>query len=885
MNLPCFMLAGALVLLARPGSAMTNQWRVFTRADGLRENACVSVTLGASGNVLVRHARAGEVTVFDGYDFTTVAAPGTNRGRVYESPGGQLWTVARDGLLEFRDGEWVPYPVPQIAAHFRAGLTNEIRLQPPRQGRVLIALPRETLHLDASDPENPRLEPAAQTAPDSATGPPPLLPEPFSVRHVYDTQTGPDGTIWFATSDGLFRHAPELWEAAPPRVPPDAPPPRHRPVPPDAGPPPGGWRVAFTANNGEEWLGGTHGVARRRPDSVQFFLSTNRLGPEEVFAFAEAPDGRLWCATPGKVWQFDGRDWLSVRGGFNPIHALHAARDGTLWVATANGLYRLVHGAWVAHGPEDGLPSADTRQIYETATGRLVVRTAAGWSVFRPEADPDPPRTYLVAPPAGETRFPEGALVTLVFRGRDRWKQTAPERLLFSYRLDERDWSPFQELNEVTFADLPLGKHYFQVRALDRAGNVSPQPARLEFVLAVPWYRETRLVLVLAAALGVTLFFAALAVNRHRRLRLSYAEVERQVAERTRELELANRELLHSQKMTALGTLAAGIAHDFNNLLSIIKGSAQLIEENLANPEKIRTRVDRIKTAVHQGAGIVEAMLGFSRDSDQPSGPYDLNAVVDDTIKLLGDRFLREVPVCFERAATLPEVCVPRDFVQQILLNFIFNAAEATERRPAARAKGEDSPKDSLLESLNRKIEGAPASSPAWGDRPSKASGNAGAPVHGERLPAASAAHAGVRRPGEGEGHGKQKPQYTGSAGDGPAAAPPLPRQITVTTRAADTLPAELFLAPDRAPRFVCVAVRDNGDGIPPEILPRIFEPFFTTKALSARRGTGLGLTMVYELARKMGAGLAVETALGQGSTFTLILPVGAPDREPPRSA
>jgi signal transduction histidine kinase len=47
-----------------------------------------------------------------------------------------------------------------------------------------------------------------------------------------------------------------------------------------------------------------------------------------------------------------------------------------------------------------------------------------------------------------------------------------------------------------------------------------------------------------------------------------------------------------------------------------------------------------------------------------------------------------------------------------------------------------------------------------------------------------------------------------------------------------------------------------------------------TTKALSVRRGTGLGLSMGYELARKMETGLAVDSVVNQGSTFTLILPV-----------
>src|SRR5437899_7939755 len=206
---------------------------------------------------------------------------------------------------------------------------------------------------------------------------------------------------------------------------------------------------------------------------------------------------------------------------------------------------------------------------------------------------------------------------------------------------------------------------------MDRSGNVDPVPVQLEFAVILPWYKETRLVLISIAGLGITLFFAWLAFNRHRRLVLSYAEVERKVAERTHELELANRELLHSQKMTALGTLAAGIAHDFNNILSIIKGSAQIIEDNLDQPQKVRTRVDRIKTVVEQGAGIVKAMLGFSRDSADQVTACDLNEAVSDTIKLLGDRFLREVQVTFEPGTDVPEVMCSKDFIQQILLNFI----------------------------------------------------------------------------------------------------------------------------------------------------------------------------------------------------------------------
>jgi signal transduction histidine kinase len=99
-------------------------------------------------------------------------------------------------------------------------------------------------------------------------------------------------------------------------------------------------------------------------------------------------------------------------------------------------------------------------------------------------------------------------------------------------------------------------------------------------------------------------------------------------------------------------------------------------------------------------------------------------------------------------------------------------------------------------------------------------------------------------------------------------------KQIILATGQLVTLPPGLALAPSPATAYVSISVRDFGSGIAPENMPRIFEPFFTTKSFSARRGTGLGLSMVYELAKKMDAGLRVESTLNHGSTFTLILPV-----------
>jgi signal transduction histidine kinase len=551
------------------------------------------------------------------------------------------------------------------------------------------------------------------------------------------------------------------------------------PIPPPD--PPDNYDLIFSAQNGDVWLSGKNGLVRYNGVKWQTFPVSPKSSAETPSCMIELASGKIWCGLQDSILQFDGSSWSAVRAGFYRVNSLLHARDGSVWVGSENGLQRFYHGAWIANDEAEGLPSTSVRQVYEDGKGRIWAATGRGLSRYHPDADPDPPQTYVDNLAQANNSAPEGSIVTVSFSAQDKWKYTDQDRLLYSYQLDGQDWSAYQEQRSASFLDLPAGKHFFYVRSMDRNWNMDPKPALLSFTITVPWYRESRLMFISSVGLATVIFFAGLAFNRHRQLLRSYAEVEAKVALRTQQLDLANRELFHSQKMNALGTLAAGIAHDFNNILSIIKGSAQIIEDNLDQKEKIRTRADRIKTVVEQGAGIVRAMLGFSRVSGRDLTLCDVNSIVRDTITLLGDRFLRETEVKFTpSAAPLPEVPASRDFLQQILLNFIFNAAEAMTQTQ---------------------------------------------------------------------------------------------RVILMTAQAAE-LPAALVLKPATASAYVFVRVRDFGSGIAPEIMPRIFEPFFTTKSLSVRRGTGLGLSMVYELARQMDAGLSVESTVGQGSTFTLIIPV-----------
>jgi ActR/RegA family two-component response regulator/anti-sigma regulatory factor (Ser/Thr protein kinase) len=86
---------------------------------------------------------------------------------------------------------------------------------------------------------------------------------------------------------------------------------------------------------------------------------------------------------------------------------------------------------------------------------------------------------------------------------------------------------------------------------------------------------------------------------------------------------------------------------------------------------------------------------------------------------------------------------------------------------------------------------------------------------------------------------------------------------------------AAVEVATAREDDGLVLTVKDNGHGIPPEILERIFDPFFTTKPVG--KGTGLGLSICYGIVSKMGGEISVDSAVGEGTTFQVTLPLAPP--------
>jgi PAS domain S-box-containing protein len=132
-----------------------------------------------------------------------------------------------------------------------------------------------------------------------------------------------------------------------------------------------------------------------------------------------------------------------------------------------------------------------------------------------------------------------------------------------------------------------------------------------------------------------------------------------------------------AQKMEALGQLAGGIVHDFNNLLTAISGYAQLALMELPEGTKYHQDFQQIKKATDRGKELTEELRIFTRQSAGIREPVDLNAVVEDTTKILARTFPPELRISLELDPQLKGILGQTSQMSQMVMNLCVNARDA----------------------------------------------------------------------------------------------------------------------------------------------------------------------------------------------------------------
>jgi PAS domain S-box-containing protein len=301
-------------------------------------------------------------------------------------------------------------------------------------------------------------------------------------------------------------------------------------------------------------------------------------------------------------------------------------------------------------------------------------------------------------------------------------------------------------------------------------------------------------------------------------------QAEQELRRRTEQLTAANEQLrqinqklketqsqlVHSEKLAALGTLAAGMAHEINNPLAFAMNNVSVLgrevgdllrlvtlyQGGLAEIERVNPTLaksiqalqseadlpylekhlprmtDQTRQGLQRVAKIVENLRGFAQLDRSAIAVIDVNLSLDHSLGMLADSLTQQRVTVERDYAKLPPLECAAAHLNQVFLNLLMNALQAID------ATGRGSGKLRL-----------------------------------------------ATRADEGE--------------DGSE---------------------------------VVIEIGDDGCGIPPDVLPKIFDPFFTTKPVG--RGTGLGLSIGHGIIAEHGGRIAVESQVGVGSVFRIHLPV-----------
>ncbi len=136
-------------------------------------------------------------------------------------------------------------------------------------------------------------------------------------------------------------------------------------------------------------------------------------------------------------------------------------------------------------------------------------------------------------------------------------------------------------------------------------------------------------------------------------------------------------QLRQSQKMEAIGQLAAGVAHDFNNILTVIQSYATLLITTEADPKMVSESVQQISGAVKRAAGLTRQLLIFGRQQILRPASLDLNDIVSNMTKMLRRIVGEDVVLQADYTSNLPAIHGDAGMMEQIILNLAVNARDA----------------------------------------------------------------------------------------------------------------------------------------------------------------------------------------------------------------
>jgi signal transduction histidine kinase/CheY-like chemotaxis protein len=555
---------------------------------------------------------------------------------IVEDTQGHLWFSSTDRLIELDGTTWKVYPFP--SEHYTDPLHTENMTVLP-DGRVVLRITKPLSFLLAFDPKSQRFSRVRES----------------ETRAIWLATRRPDGTLLLETGpppwegcrielyDGktfrLLADLGEQWQG-------------------------GDVRSLMQATDGALWIGGTAGAGVYRNGVYRPLTAVEGFLEKGGLAFMEDRAGEILAGGRDALLRFDGRGWTTWQPGFDRVRNIVQLRDGSVWVASGNGVHRFENGSWITNGEAEGLPSNVALKVFQDSQGRIWAGTTRGISLYYPNADRDAPRAILSSG-SNPSEVSSQGNIRLVFAGIDKWQQTAADRLLYSYRLDEGAWSEFSTETGVSFRGLKPDKHQIELRAMDRNGNISPASEPFRFAVALPWYRQIGFLVV--GSFSATCILILLRVARGQYVALRRSKLAAEAASRAKSQFLAN------------------MSHELRTPMNAIMGMTALAREIAVSEEQ----QEYLRLAEKSSESLLSLLNDILDVSKVEAGKlelavvdFDLRENVEDVIRMFRSQANgKAIGLTARIAPGVPRYLAGDNLrLGQVLINLIGNALKFTER-------------------------------------------------------------------------------------------------------------------------------------------------------------------------------------------------------------
>ncbi len=581
-----------------------NQWNVLNKKSGLPHHSVTAMlcTEDENGNPAYWFATNGGIMRFSGgrpeiYDKKVLAS---NRVLcLHESKAVDglfvIWAGTDNGLMKFENQRWSKYPLP-------SGMVDSW------------------------------------------------------VYAITETGPGTDPFLWIGTSSGLLRYRRGEWkkydksDGMPDNI-----------------------IKCMTKVQDRLWIGTENGLCYIANDQIRTFSEKDGLPHHHVLSLLPGTENgdsvSLWIGTAGGAAKLsirgDRYDWEYFNESTDPalpddqIHQAGKDLYGRIYFGTNSGIVRISPdqsepGKWISENYtfEDGLPTKECngRQIISDPYGRLWFGSVEGALIYKPRKPVNTDFSETVIEQISLSGKPADFSDRQVFRHYQN--NIRIDFSMFSFHREQETryhtclagpedsivgWT---KNSYAEYPNLPSGEYVFRVRGKDFTGGDSKAAEFIFTVQTAPWWSWWAW-----TGYGILAFFAVYGLMRLR-MKLLYRkniQLEKMVDHRTKELRLTQAQLIHSEKMSALGQIAAGIAHEINNPSAFILSNIEFLKSSIKKkkPESVsaedRENIESLnacETGIRRIHDIVSHLIKFVNLHESDAQTIDLEDTILHTLEL-----------------------------------------------------------------------------------------------------------------------------------------------------------------------------------------------------------------------------------------------------------